>query len=210
MFITERFSFISGSEARLHRLELLRRAMMSKPFMILLVLGACAVTVFRGEFVGLLVYGAITAVALVVCDELIATTLPFLLLSCFMIKCFDSFSTYIKIIWLAPFAAAAIISHFVLYPKPWKTGSAIWSLVGVTAAVTLGGLGKITAKEYFSLTSIYYILGLGVAMIIIYLIAYSYLESTENTEIHRTFAYIMYLVGIFACAMVLLHYAINF
>lgn len=182
--------------------------MLSKPYMILLVIISTVITLTGTEFAGLLVFIGISAFTLFVCDETIASTLPFMLICCFMLKCFDSFGTYIKIVWLAPICAAAVILHFVIYRKPIKSGSTIWSLIGITISVTLGGLGSISAKEYFSLTSIYYVLGLGIGMLIVYLVAYSYFDS-EKIDIHRTFAYIMYLVCIFACLMVILHYVVN-
>lgn len=192
------------------RLNALRDFILSRPAMICLVLLACAVTVIRAETAGLFLFVFITLFNLIVCDELIASTLPFLLMSAFMIKCFDSFNTYIKLVGFIPLVAFLLISHFFLYPKPIKVGSTVWSLIGVTVAVTLGGVGSISAKEYFSLTSIYYILGLGAAMLVCYIIAYSYLETTDRADLHRTLAYVMYLLGIFSCAMVLLHYIVNY
>lgn len=191
------------------RLNALRDFIMSKPAMVALVLLACLVTVTGQETLGLFVFIVITVFNLLVCDELLASTLPFLLISTFMNKCFDSFDKYIKIAWIIPFVVLLIVAHFVLYRKPIKAGSTVWSLIGVSVAVTMGGIGSITLKEYFSLTSVYYMAGLGVGMLLCYILVYSYLESTERADLHRTFAYIMYLVGIFACAMILMHYLVN-
>lgn len=206
----ERIPFIANSERRMNSLARLRGFLLSKPFMLICVLLGCVTTLTGIEFYAVLGFVALILFILVVSDELIATTLPFLVLCCFAVKCYDSFSTYIKVIWLAPLCVAAFVLHFVLYRKPFKVGSSIWSLIAVTVAVVVGGIGEITAKDYFSLTSIYYILGLGVGMIIVYIIAYSYFNDTDKTDVRRKFAYIMYLTGIFACLIVLLHYAQNF
>ncbi len=205
----ERFGFIKNSEKNMKRLEAIRAFLLSKPYMVILLAAACVVTAFGLEFAGLWVFIIITLFTLVVSDELISATLPFLLITTFMIKSFDSFKFYSRFIFLTPFIALIIISHFVLYPKVIKAGSSLWSLLAVTAAVTLGGLGSISAKEYFSLTSLFYIAGLGIGMVIVYIVTCSYFESTEKTSIHRTFSYIMFIVCLFACLMIILHYAVN-
>lgn len=183
--------------------------MLSEPYMIILFVISCIITLTGTEFTGLLGFAAIILFTLIICYELIATTLPFLLMCCFMIKCFDSFSTYIKIVWLAPFCAAIIISHFFIYPKPIKAGFGLYAQLAVTAAVMLGGVGTISAKEYFSLMSIYYMLGLGIGMVLIYLISYSYFESTEKVDVHRYFAKIMFIVYLYSVFVVLSYYIIN-
>ena len=207
--LLEKLGFIAKSEKRLKALEALRSALLSKPYMYALLLLACVITVTGTEFCGLLIFVCIITLTLIISDELIATTLPFMLASATMIKCFDSFDTYIKLAPLAPFLVLAIILHFTLYPKPIKAGSTLWSLIAVTVAVTLGGLGSISAKEYFSLTSLYYVVGLGAAMVIVYIIAYSYLESSDRVVIHKTFAFVMYIVCLFSCLMIIMHYAVN-
>ena len=70
-----------------------------------------SITVTGTEFYGLLVFVCIVCFNLIVSDELISTTLPFMLASAVMIKCFDSFDTYIKLAPLAP---------FVVLASPWK------------------------------------------------------------------------------------------
>ena len=99
----ERPGFIAKSEKNLRRLEALRSALLSKPYMFALLLLACIITVTGTEFYGILVFVCIVAFNLIVCDELISTTLPFMLASAIMIKCFDSFATYIKLAPVAPF-----------------------------------------------------------------------------------------------------------
>ena len=110
----EKLGFIAKSEKNLRRLEALRSALLSKPYMFALMLFACVITVTGTEFYGLLVFVCIVCFNLIVSDELISTTLPFMLASAVMIKCFDSFDTYIKLAPLAPFVVLAVILHFVL------------------------------------------------------------------------------------------------
>ena len=64
---------------------------------------------------GNMVLGAILCFILVICDDLIATLLPFLLVSSISIKCYNSFNIYIKLLPLAPVIAAVLIFHFVVY-----------------------------------------------------------------------------------------------
>lgn len=205
----ENIPFIASSESRLKRLEQLRRFFVSKPFMLFCVLIGCVVTVTRTEFAGLLFFGVIILVMLLVCDELVATTLPFMMISCIMVKCYDSFSTYVKLVWLFPLCAIVFFAHFFLYKKPIKVGSTIWSLIFVSISVFLGGMGVLPAKDYFSLTSLYYMVGLGPAMILVYVVIYSYFGESKNSDSKQLFAYAMTLGCLMACLMVLLHYAVN-
>lgn len=58
-------------------------------------------------------------------------------------------------VWIIVPAAAAIIFHFNYYQRKLPHGELFWPMLAVSVAVTLGGLGKITAKEYFSLMPIF-------------------------------------------------------
>ena len=79
-------------------IEKLRKFLCSKTFMVMqCVIGAIFV-VARGKgnimplVYGNMVLGAILCFILVICDDLIATLLPFLLVSSISIKCYNSFN----------------------------------------------------------------------------------------------------------------------
>ena len=125
---------------------------------------------FTSIVYGDILFATVCSFALIVCEDIIATLMPFLLISAMSIKCYDSFDVFIKFVWFAPVLALAIIFHFVVYHKKFELG-AIWKgtlFVGI--AVTLGGLGKITVPEYFSGTALFYTTGLGLGMFAIYML----------------------------------------
>lgn len=186
----------------------MRRFFLSKPFMVLCLLFGIITTVTGIEFYSIITLGLLIGFIALVCDELIATLMPFLTLCCVAIKCFDSFSVYIRVVWIGVIAAAGVAAHFFLYPKKLKKGVLLPSSVAVTAAVMLGGVGKISLKEYFTLTSIYYMLGLGIAMVLVYVI-FSSCYTSEKTDIKEISAYVMYLICILSCVMVLAYYIVN-
>ena len=190
-------------------MEKIRKFLISKNFLILTVLLACVVTVTGMEFAGVIAFILILCAVLVLTDDCLATTLPFLLLCTFSIKCYDSFDRFVKLAWMAVPVVAAFVFHFVRYKKKFTIGKSFWGILAASIAVTLGGVGKITAQEYFSLTAVYYTLGLGFGMLGVYMIVNAYFEVNENYSLRERFSQIMMLTGAFACFMVLEHYLVN-
>lgn len=182
---------------------------LSKYFRLLSLGTACVITVFHLETAGLVIFVLLISAALIFCEEIIATTLPFILVSMFMIKRFDSYDEYIGFIWLAIPAGIALLVHFYVYHKPYTLGKSFWGVVSVAIAVTLGGVGSLSFKEYFNLTSIYYVVGLGVGMVILYLLMNSQFSTDNAYPLEERFSEIMHYMGIFACFMVISYYAVN-
>ena len=83
-------------------------------FMWVCFLIACFITVLRVEAIGLLIFAAIICAILVFCEDVIIALEPFLLLCLCLIKCNNSYDEFIKMVWLAVPAAAAIIFQFHL------------------------------------------------------------------------------------------------
>lgn len=187
----------------------LRKFLISEKFMLIEFITACFITAFKLEVVGLVVFVFLVAFSLVVSDDLIATTLPFLLLCEILIKCYDSFSVFVNYVWLILPFAAAFFFHLIRYRRKIKKGGYFYAVLGSSIAVTLGGAGFISAKEYFSLVSFYYVFGLGFGMLLVYVILYSYIDIDRDYSIKEKFTNIMLFVGLFAGFMMLQHYIFN-
>lgn len=187
----------------------LRSFFISELFMLIMCAVACIVTIFNIEVIGVFIFVFIITVQLVVCDDLLAPTLPFLLLAETVIKCYDSYNTFIKIIWIAVFLVAALIFHFIYYRQKIILGKGFYPILFVSIAVTLGGLGFISAKEYFSLVSFYYVFGLGFGMLIIYVILNTYLNTERKYSLKAKFTDIMVYMGLFAAFMIFEYYFRN-
>lgn len=175
-------------------------------FMWVCFLIACFITVLRVEAIGLLIFAAIICAILVFCEDVIIALEPFLLLCLCLIKCNNSYDEFIKMVWLAVPAAAAIIFHFIYYQRKLPHGELFWPMLAVSVAVTLGGLGKITAKEYFSLMPIFFTLGLGFGMLLFYNLMNSHIRLRENYSLPDKISKIMIIMGLFCCFMILEYY----
>ena len=97
-------------------------------------------------------------------------TLPFLHLSLLLIFCYDSFSVFIKYIWLAPVAAVALGVYLWRAKPRLMRGPGFWPLVAVSAATVLGGIGMIPVGDYFRPSSLFFMLALGPGLVFSYFV----------------------------------------
>lgn len=188
----------------------LRKYFGSVYFIVTLFLLACLVTAAGLEVAGMLVFVFLIMLVLFFTDDLLVTTPAFLLLSAFEIKSYGSYDTYIRFWWLIFPAIITAVFHFVKYKRSFSWGANLYGTIAAAAAVTLGGLGAITAKEYFSTVSLFYVTGLGVAMVVVYIIVSSSLKSDDKEALSERFSTIMTALCAFCFFMVFHHYAVNF
>ena len=156
---------------------------------------------------GVVIFAALLCLLLVVCDDILPTTLPFLLLCVFPTGLYDSFDTFIGFIVYAPIVAACFAFHFVVYRKKFSFGKSIWGIYAVSIAILLGGIGRFSLKEY-ALGS-YYVLGLSFGMLVAYMLMRSEFAPTRRYDIRERFAVIMTFVGLLCVAMIGIGYYIH-
>ncbi|MBR2339795.1 MAG: O-antigen ligase family protein [Clostridia bacterium] len=107
-------------------------------------------------------------------DDIDACLMPFLCIMATgttMLGIFTDFFSAIKP--FLPFGAIvfiAIIFHFVFYRKPFSYGHHLFPLIACAIAILLGGVGTLALKSYLNLTSLYYLSGLSILPILLYLI----------------------------------------
>lgn len=195
-------------------IEKLRAFLCSKTFMAIQCVIAAVFVIWKGKgdimplVYGNIVLGTILCFILVICDDLIGTLMPFLLVSCLSIKCYNSFDIYIRLLPLAPVIAAVLIFHFVVYRKKLDMGKTWPGAAAVAIAVTLGGLGKITAREYFSGTALFYTFGLGIGMFLLYMLMNTHYHASDKYVLRLRFSFIMMFTGLFVVFMIGHHYLI--
>lgn len=187
----------------------IRKFLISEKFMLILFALAAAVTVLHIEAIGVALFILIVSFILVISDDLLATTLPFLLISETLIKCYDSFDYFIKIVWVAVPLIVALVYHFTHYRQKLRLGKGFMPMLMVSLAVTLGGVGFISAKEYFSLVSFYYVFGLGFGMLLIYIMLNTYIVTPRDYSVKEKFTDIMIYMGLFAVFMLVEFYLAN-
>ena len=118
---------------------------------------------------GCVVLGCLAVFQLLLCADLMAVLLPLLLYSILATGFYGKYEPYIAQWPLYAAALAALILHLCWYPAaPAAAQRLSPSMEAVSAALLLGGLGSISAREYFSPVALYYTLGLGVGMLLCY------------------------------------------
>ncbi|HBL40564.1 MAG TPA: hypothetical protein DDY98_02930 [Ruminococcaceae bacterium] len=187
----------------------MRRLFDTTYFMLFQMILAVLITTFDLEVIGAVIFVVVFCATLFACKDLTKTTLPFLLLSMTVIKCFDSFDVFIKVAPLAVLVVACLAVFFKRNMTKRKLGPTFYGAFAVGVAVTLGGFGIINPRAYFSLTSLYYTLGLGFGMVIAYWVINGCCENDEKNSLGESFVLIMTLVTAFGSFMVFEHYLEN-
>ncbi|MBQ9163100.1 MAG: hypothetical protein IJX74_07510 [Clostridia bacterium] len=165
------------------------------------------VLVNKNMYTGIQILVLITAVMLVVSSRLTDAMQPAMMIVVLATACYDSADEFTSpsFLWVAVPAVFAVIFHFIKYRKPFRIGKSFWGLCAVTVAVTLGGIGSISASDYFGGSSMFYVLGLGIGMVVFYLLV----KSQAELDTPQSIARVMYLVGMLAAFSILWVYVSN-
>ena len=190
-------------------LESIRSFCISEKFMLIMLALACAITVFHLEVAGVFIFIFIEYFLLIVCEDLLTTTLPFLFLCETLIKCYGSYDIFIHYVWLGIPVIGALIFHLIYYRRKLVLGKCFMAILFVSISITLGGVGFLSVKEYFNLAAFYYVFGLGFGMLIIYVILNSYLDTPRDYSLKAKFTDIMLYMGLFAVFMIFEFYLTN-
>ncbi len=116
---------------------------------------------------------------------------------------------YFDSLYYAPIIAIpAFIFHIIAFPPKITLNRFFYTTVAVAIAITLGGVLYLQAKEYFSMPALYYVIGLGIGMVLIYLVLQAYIPK-DNAKIANYFARMMVGIGIMGIAMIAFNYIHN-
>lgn len=190
----------------LNTIYFLRDFLISKYFMAVSLGAACLITVLRAEVAGAIIFACAISLIWIISDDFMATLLPFMLMCEFLCKMYNSFNTFIKLWPFAFLIVGSLIFHLVFYRKKIKLTPIFWTLCIISVAVTCGGLFTKGAWKNVNMSGFYYIAGLGIGMVLAYLIFNAHLTTDRGYNIKLKFAYIMMLAGVYACFMVIEHY----
>lgn len=147
---------------------------------------------------------------LLFCDDLLSILFPVVLLAMVGTEFYDELYSLLRFWWIGLLAAAALLVHIGAYARAPRNGGCMHGLVAVSVATLLGGLGFISREEYFSPTALYYSLGLGVVMLLIYLLLRSEADRPRDYDIAERMLQILYAGGLFTGFVVTLFYVRNF
>ncbi len=198
------------SEKFNNSLKNIRSFFLSTEWMIMLCLFAGVFTTLGIEVYGTLIFGLIVGVIFLICDDFMATLLPFLLTVMVAIHCYDSYDTFMGYKLIGIPLISCLLLHFIFYWKPIKIkGTQFGAMTFVSIAIILGGIGFISKQEYFAPTSIYHMLGLGFGMVFLYLLFYANIEIKKEYSLINMLTKIMVIAGVFGSFMVISYYIIN-
>ncbi|MBR4769472.1 MAG: O-antigen ligase family protein [Clostridia bacterium] len=193
---------VSGTRSRGYRFN---GIFGSSTVTVLLFLLALAFVWFRWYVVGAVVFILVASLELVFCSDLSVPALPLLLLSCIVLPCYDSFDTFIRYSWVVGVFLVAFIYNLIVFREKMKIGRTFFGQVAVMIALMLGGTGYIAREDLLSPMSLFYVLTLGLGMVLIYLLLKSRFSRFNVYGIFGRVAPMMYLVGILSCAVILLY-----
>ncbi len=182
-------------------------------FTVILFALAAIVLFLNAEIPGAILFGLIICVVLILSDDLMSCIMPLLLLVSFAIRCKNSYDDFMEYIWVLPIPIFAILFHAIVYRKSFdfKKGKLLLPMCIASIATMTGGLGIITAEEYFSTISIAYMFTLGFGTVLVYLIFGAQLQPgknyTENIDIRLS--KIMITTTLFLSFAVLQYYGEN-
>lgn len=184
--------------------EKVQRFALSEIYSILVFLIAYACVVFEQPAFAFCAMMAILIIVCLFCDDILPMLLPLLLLFCVALL---NAQHVAELDWLfycfVPTAGVALVYRFARGVRTLRLGGSFFGLVAVSGAVLLGGIGSITPGEYFSIPSLYHVLGLGPLMIVLYLFLKSAVNVKRDYDVADKVAGAMYLAAVFIAFMIL-------
>ena len=157
------------------------------------------------------IYVLIACFFLIFSDDLMSIVAPVMFTLIVSVKYYRDFTVLIAYMWYAIVPLAlSLIFNLIYYRRPFAKGRFTWPLIAVSAALILGGCGSISMEEYFNPVSLYYTLGLGPAMLILYLLARSRLANERKYDRTERLAEILYAAGLIVVFTIIVFYAANF
>ncbi len=172
-------------------MEKIRKFLSSEIYSAILFLAACAVIFTGKEVLGTMLFAVVISASMALTDDLMPPLQGILFTVCFAIRCKLSYDEFFGYWYFAIPIVIFFVLHFILYPCRLSKGECFYGILAASAVTTLGGLGIITAKEYFSPTSVFYIISLGFGTLLIYSYMCSALKMRTEYEFSEKFSRVM-------------------
>lgn len=189
-------------------MQKLQRFLEGRLHMLIALALAMVLTVFSMEHYAIPIFVLWIVFVLVVDANFTDILLPLALLNAMAIRTIGQTTYHEKHLWLAIPVLIGIVLHFVIFPRKITIGKSFFPLCAVSAALLLGGVGVISKEEYFSVSSLYFTVLLGVGMLFFYLWMRGHMYSTESYDLAERVLEILYLWGAF-CAFSILEKALR-
>ncbi len=187
----------------------IRRFLYSDFFAAFVVATAGLCFLFRVEFVGVICSVLLIIIVMIVSDDLLPSLLPFMsaMMQAFCIRgSLGSWNAFLPL--LVP-VVIAVVFHLIYYRRKLIIDSMFWPILAVSVAVTFGGTLSISMQSYFSWMNLYYVIGLGFAQLLLYVVFRSFINPDKTYDTKEYFVKIMIYLGLLCVIAVALQYARN-
>ena len=166
--------------------------------------------IFREEIIAIYLIISFAAIGLIMVRDISPFFIAVLILGMVPLARHGQANYFSPLIYVVIPLVIAIIARTLIFPRRIRLGRFFIPTLAVAIAITFSGLFFITVREYFSLPAIYYIAGLGVGMLIFYVIMESNIPQFSKEGDVDFFARIMVAVGIMGIMMIASSYISNY
>ena len=176
------------------------------PLLLLVMLAALA----TGQPVlGVIVLGLLASWFLAFCPDLVAAITPFGMIFLLSTSEYENLGSFLPCVFLLIPLMTSLVLHLTTWPVELRLGTSARGLILVSAATILGGCGVISWEQYTNPLSLYYMLGLGVCMLGVYVLFRSQLREHRTYNLQVRFAQIFCALGWGMVLVVAVTYAKN-
>lgn len=159
---------------------------------------------------GTLFLGTVTVWLLLFSDDTLAVLCPVMFAVMALTSYYSNYYVLLDYAWLLLPVLPALAVHILAYRGEGSVrGRALPGLLAVSLSLVLGGVGAISSAEYFSGLSLYYILGLGAGLVLLYMLMCSRLSRGRSYDVVERFAALLYGMALLAALLIALYYLKN-
>lgn len=157
--------------------------------------------VFKQEIVAIFIIGSLAAIGWIFVRDFTHTILSIIMISMVPLARYNQQVYFAPLYYLPIILIPALVLHIINFPAKRQKAAFLIPTLAVAIAITLGGLFYLSADVYFSMPALYYVIGLGFGMLILYLF-FNNRMTCENFMITEYFSKLMVGVGIMGICMV--------
>lgn len=175
----------------------------SWPVMLIQVIVAAIAFHLHKPIVTLFFMVSLMILMLLLCKDMTPLFLPIVLASMAVLANYAGVPSDFNAVFPAAFVLVALllVRPFIFRVK-WRQCKMLIPTILVAFAVTLGGVGYLSAGQYFKIIPMYHVLGLGVGMVLMYIYMMHYTLSDNVHKPTQTLTKSMFFIGLFGILMI--------
>lgn len=166
---------------------------------LLLFLTVYACAVLEIPAVGICLMAAVGCLYCICHHDVLPLILPFLFIYCLSFLC----PSAVWLIWLGIPCGLALLFCLWKNRRTMRPGRTFPGLAATAVAILMGGLGSITAEEYFAPGALFIVLGLSVMLVGFYFLLQGSLARPRDYDVADYVSRTMYACAVFAVFLIL-------